>query len=99
MQAQYNAPHTTPALVRRHLTVVATLALCAGTTLIAAETCGRRARLIEYDPVYCDTIVMRWERLTGKHATLAETGETFEDIAEKRRSTVLPSSAPLGAHT
>ena len=38
MQAQYNAPHTTPALVRRHLTVVATLALCAGTTLIAA--CG-----------------------------------------------------------
>ncbi|WP_277996259.1 DNA methyltransferase [Afipia carboxidovorans] len=30
-----------------------------GTTLIAAETCGRRARLIEYDPIYCDTIITR----------------------------------------
>jgi len=31
-----------------------------GSTLIAAETCGRAARLIEYDPHYCDTIVRRW---------------------------------------
>src|SRR5690606_20414930 len=30
-----------------------------GTTLIAAEICGRSARLIEYDPLYCDTIVRR----------------------------------------
>jgi DNA modification methylase len=36
-----------------------------GSTLIAAETCGRRAKLIEYDPLYCDVIVSRWERLTG----------------------------------
>lgn len=28
-----------------------------GTTLIAAESCGRQARLIEYDPAYCDTII------------------------------------------
>ena len=41
-----------------------------GTTLIAAETCGRKARLIEYDPVYCDTIITRWETLAGKQATL-----------------------------
>lgn len=41
-----------------------------GTTLIAAESCGRKARLIEYDPAYCDTIITRWERLTGKQATL-----------------------------
>ena len=39
-----------------------------GTTLIAAETCGRQARLLEYDPAYCDTIITRWEKLTGKHA-------------------------------
>src|SRR3954466_3397778 len=59
-----------------------------GTTLIASETCGRRARLIEYDPVYCDTIVARWERLTGKQARLVETGETFEDVAALRGSGV-----------
>lgn len=29
-------------------------------TLIAAEKTGRAARLIEYDPLYCDTIVRRW---------------------------------------
>lgn len=55
-----------------------------GTTLIAAETCGRLARLLEYDPAYCDTIVARWERLTGKHATLAGSNRRFEDIAEER---------------
>jgi DNA modification methylase len=55
-----------------------------GTTLIAAETCGRRARLIEYELGYCDTIVTRWQQLTGKHAKLAQTGESFEDVQEQR---------------
>lgn len=39
-----------------------------GSTLIAADQAGRRARLIEYDPHYCDVIVARWEKLTGKTA-------------------------------
>ena len=39
-----------------------------GSTLIAADQAGRLARLIEYDPVYCDVIVARWEKLTGKSA-------------------------------
>jgi DNA modification methylase len=39
-----------------------------GSTLIAADQAGRQARLIEYDPKYCDTIVARWEALTGKTA-------------------------------
>jgi DNA modification methylase len=51
-----------------------------GTTLIAAEICGRRARIIEYDPLYCDTIVRRWERLTGKSAVRAEDGLSFEAV-------------------
>jgi DNA modification methylase len=55
-----------------------------GSTLIAAEKTGRFARLIEYDPIYCDTIVRRWEALTGKHAVLATSGKTFEDVADGR---------------
>jgi DNA methylase len=55
-----------------------------GTTLIAAESCRRSARLIECDPAYCDTIITRWERLTGKHAVHAESPMRFEEIAEER---------------
>ena len=32
-----------------------------GSTLIAAEKTGRRARLCELDPIYCDRILARWE--------------------------------------
>jgi DNA modification methylase len=39
-----------------------------GTTLIAAEQTGRKARLMELDPHYCDVILTRWETLTGKTA-------------------------------
>jgi DNA modification methylase len=55
-----------------------------GTTLIAAETCGRRARLIEFDPLYCDTIIRRFERLTGKAARLLENDLTFEAVEVSR---------------
>jgi len=41
-----------------------------GTTLIAAEKCGRRAFLMEMDPKYCDVIVARWEKYTGQKAEL-----------------------------
>ena len=39
-----------------------------GSTLIAAEKSGRRAYLMELDPLYCDVIVRRWEEFTGKKA-------------------------------
>src|SRR5215216_6725632 len=55
-----------------------------GTTLIAAQKSGRVARLIEYDPAYCDVILRRFEAATGTSATLASTGQTFEDVAEAR---------------
>jgi DNA modification methylase len=55
-----------------------------GTTLIAAETCGRQARLIEFDPLYCDTIIRRFERLTGKAARLADGGQPFEHVEAGR---------------
>jgi DNA modification methylase len=43
-----------------------------GSTLIAAEQTGRKAFLMELDPLYCDVIVSRWEQFTGKKAVLAE---------------------------
>jgi DNA modification methylase len=55
-----------------------------GTTLIAAEICGRSARLIEFDPLYCDVIIRRFERLTGKSAMLQESGALFDDVAVGR---------------
>ncbi len=39
-----------------------------GSTLIAAERCNRRARIIEIDPRYCDVIIYRYELETGKKA-------------------------------
>jgi DNA modification methylase len=55
-----------------------------GSTLIAAEKTGRCARLIEYDPIYCDTIVRRWQAMTGKQAVLSGTKNSFEEISELR---------------
>jgi len=39
-----------------------------GSTLIACEQTGRHAYLMEIDPAYCDVIVERWEKFTGKKA-------------------------------
>jgi DNA modification methylase len=39
-----------------------------GSTLIAAEKTGRRAFLMELDPLYTDVIVQRWEEFTGRKA-------------------------------
>lgn len=40
-----------------------------GTTLIAAEQLGRKCYMMELDPLYCDVIIARWEKLTGNKAT------------------------------
>jgi DNA modification methylase len=56
-----------------------------GSTLIACEKTGRKARCIEYEPKYCDVIIRRWQALTGKDAVHAETGKTFDQIAQEGR--------------
>jgi DNA modification methylase len=39
-----------------------------GSTLIAAEQEGRRAFLMELDPLYCDIIAARYEQFSGHQA-------------------------------
>lgn len=57
-----------------------------GTTVIAAERVGRRARLIELDPRYVDVTITRWEKLTGKRAVNAGTGHGFAQKAKRVRT-------------
>jgi DNA modification methylase len=64
-----------------------------GTTMIAAERLGRRARLVELDPKYVDVTVQRWQAYTGGEATLEETGETFAEVAARRKP---PAPTPAG---
>jgi DNA modification methylase len=66
-----------------------------GTTLIAAEKTGRSARLIEFDPAYCDMILRRFERVTGKQAILSATSETFEDVEQRRDPVSFPAGSAL----
>ena len=52
-----------------------------GSTLIACEKAGRRARLIELDPKYVDVIVKRWEEYTGQKAQMHGAEQPVEDEA------------------
>lgn len=53
-----------------------------GTTIIAAEQTGRRARAIELDPRYVDVAIRRWQQLTGGKATLGGSDNTFDELSE-----------------
>jgi DNA modification methylase len=55
-----------------------------GSTLIACEKLGRRARLMEIDPPYCDVIIRRWQEYAGKAATLEGDGRSFDEIRGER---------------
>jgi DNA modification methylase len=52
-----------------------------GSTLIACEKTSRQARLMELDPKFSDVIIKRWQDFTGKKATHAETGKTFDEVS------------------
>lgn len=53
-----------------------------GTTLIAAERVGRCAYLMEFDPKYVDTIIERFQQLTGDEAIHAESKVSFNDLRD-----------------
>lgn len=57
-----------------------------GTTAIVCEKHGRKARLMELDPRYCDVIVKRWQDWTGQQATLEATGQTFAELSAEREA-------------
>jgi len=58
--------------------------LGSGTTLAAAESIGRICCGIEIEPRFVDQVVMRWEKLTGKQATLQGDQRTFAKIKAER---------------
>ena len=57
-----------------------------GSTLIACEKTGRRARLLELDPKYCDVIIRRFQDYAGKAAILDGDGRSYEEIAARREA-------------
>lgn len=56
-----------------------------GTTMIAAGQVGRKARLMELDPLYVDVAIRRWQAETGGKAFLGDTGLSFELVEQKGR--------------
>ena len=57
----------------------------AGSTLIAAERTGRKARLIELEPRFVDATIKRWQNLTGKTAFNSVTNAHFVPKARRHR--------------
>lgn len=57
-----------------------------GTLTLAAEHTGRVAYCSEVDPLYVDTGIRRWEKMTGGQAIHIETGKTFAEISAERLS-------------
>ena len=57
-----------------------------GSTLIACEQQGRKGYLMELDPLYVDTILLRWSQFTAKEPMLERTGETFTQAKARATS-------------
>src|SRR5205814_97189 len=64
--------------------IVADLFGGSGSTLIACERGGRKARLMEIDPRYADCIIRRYQEYTGKPAMLDADGRTFDQVMVER---------------
>ncbi|MBX3384174.1 MAG: ParB N-terminal domain-containing protein [Phycisphaeraceae bacterium] len=64
-----------------------------GSTLIGAEMTGRRAFLMELDPLYCDVIVQRWEKFTGRKAERLPAKDAAEEKAATRKKVAAGSGA------
>jgi DNA methylase len=67
-----------------------------GSTLIACEEIGRRCYGVELDPLYVDVAARRWQNATGKDAVFADTGEIFNERADRMR-TAAATTAGVGS--
>ena len=61
--------------------IIADFFMGSGSTLIACEKHGRRARLMELDPVYCDVTIKRWQEYTGQDAIHQASGKSYDELA------------------
>jgi DNA modification methylase len=57
-----------------------------GTAIIAAEMTGRRCYALELAPAFVDVALLRWQRYSGKEATLEGDGRSFTEISAERSS-------------
>lgn len=67
-----------------------------GTTMIAAQKSGRKARLIELDPKYVDVIVRRWQDFAGAQATRQSDGVAFDDLSGLGEVRIEVAAADIG---
>lgn len=70
--------------------------LGSGSILVAAARAGRICRSVELDPLYVDVILRRYEMTTGRQGVLEKTGETFAELATRRKKIRLDGGEPIG---
>jgi len=80
--------------VTRRGDIVLDTFLGSGSTLMAAQETGRICCGVELDPLYVDVTIRRWQNATGRDAVLVDTGEAFNDVAQ--RLLAAPSEANDG---
>jgi DNA modification methylase len=54
--------------------------LGSGTTLIAAQSCGRVCLGVEIDPLFVDLVIRRWQAFTGEKAKRECDGTLFDAL-------------------
>jgi DNA modification methylase len=64
-----------------------------GSTLIACEQTGRKAFLMELDTLYCDVIVERWEKFTGRKAARSGDADFEFSARDSRRDHTVETNA------
>ena len=66
--------------------------LGSGTTLIAAQSCGRVCFGIEIDPLFVDVAIRRWQAFTGEKAKRASDGVDFRCARARKRQAIEEAS-------